>query len=132
MRAVEREFVVLLVDDSPNDIVLAQFATEKADLEWRLFEAPDGEAAVNYLSGNGRYADRDKYPLPKLMLIDLKMPKLDGFRLLEWIQKHSEFDDISTVVLSSSNIESDMSRAQALGADDYRVKPNDYHELISI
>src|SRR5262249_17317616 len=92
----------------------------------------DGNEAVAYLCGNQKFANRESYPLPALMLLDIKMPGLDGFGVLTWLQERHEYDDIAVVVLTSSNLDCDISRAKALGADDYLVKPLDFKDLIEI
>jgi CheY-like chemotaxis protein len=113
--------VILLAEDQPNDVLLTRLAIETAGLPNPLFAVGDGQDAVAYLDGNGPYANRKAYPLPSLFLLDLKMPLMGGFEVLIWLQRRPRFDDIAVVVLSSSNIVSDIDRAKSLGADDYRV-----------
>ena len=124
--------VILLAEDQPEDVILLRLALETAGLPNPLFSVCDGQDAVDYLNGNGPYADRETYPLPSLLLLDLKMPIMDGFEVLTWLQSSPRFDDIVIVVLSSSNIEIDVQRAKRLGADDYQIKPNNHSDLVKI
>ncbi len=125
--------VVLIADDDSNDTFFLRRAFEKAGLSPELFEVPDGEKAINYLSGTDEFADLAKFPFPSLLLLDLKMPKISGFEVLQWLSgQPAPVRKLNIVVLSSSGLQSDMQKARALGAQDYRVKPGDIDELISI
>jgi CheY-like chemotaxis protein len=84
------------------------------------------------LSGSDSFADRTRFPVPALLFLDLKMPKVSGFEVLEWLQKHNGLPPIKVVVLSSSNLPGDMQKARALGAHDYRVKPADIDDMIAM
>jgi CheY-like chemotaxis protein len=97
-----------------------------------VFVARDGQEAIDYLKGEGAYADRKTYPLPGLLLMDLKMPRMDGFDVLAWVQSHAACDALPTVVLSGSGLEEDALKAKGLGADDFRVKPNAPADLTEI
>jgi CheY-like chemotaxis protein len=122
---------VLVADDDANDVFFLRRAFQKAGLSCAILEVPDGERAICYLSGSDGFADRSRFPIPSLMLLDLKMPKVSGFEVLEWLQKHS-LAKMKVVVLSSSNLQSDMQKARALGAHDYRVKPADIDDMITM
>ena len=125
--------VVLIADDDSNDTFFLRRAFQKAGLSPELFEVPDGEKAISYLSGTDEFSDRTKFPLPRLLLLDLKMPKISGFEVLQWLQQQPEsLQKINIVVLSSSGLPSDIQKARALGAHDYRVKPGDIDEMISM
>ena len=115
--------LILLAEDESNDVFFMRRALKKADVLNPLFVARNGQEAIDYLEGEGVYADRDAHPLPGLLLLDLKMPGVDGFDLLQWVQGHAAFDSLPTVVLSSSDMEEDVLKAKQLGADEYRVKP---------
>jgi DNA-binding response OmpR family regulator len=82
------------------------------------------------LLGEANYADRARFPVPALVLLDLKMPKVDGFDVLAWLRTRPELESLPVVVLSSSSREDDIQRARTLGAADYRVKPADFDELM--
>jgi CheY-like chemotaxis protein len=123
---------VLLAEDDPDDVLLTQIAFEKARLANPLHIARDGEEALEYLAGEGKYANRDLYPLPILLLLDLKMPKLNGFQVLEWLKSHPEIEHIPVAVMTSSDHDPDISRAYALGADSYLIKPPDARALLAL
>jgi CheY-like chemotaxis protein len=92
----------------------------------------DGEEAVAYMSGTGPYANREEYPLPDLVLLDLKMPKCDGFEVLQWLRQQPGFRTIPVVVLTSSEQVRDVNRAYELGANSFLVKPFDFTNLVSL
>jgi len=123
---------VLLAEDDPDDVLLTQIAFEKARLANPLMVVRDGEEAIAYLKGEGIYKNRDKYPLPILVLLDLKMPKLTGFQVLEWLQKQSNLSHIPVAVMTSSDSDPDVNRAYDLGASSYLVKPPDAGTLLAL
>jgi CheY-like chemotaxis protein len=121
MIAINR--AILLAEDDENDVFFMRRALQKAQIELPLHVVPNGQEALDYLSGTGKYGDRDHYPLPSLVLLDLKMPFLDGFDVLTWIQSQWPLKEIPVVVLTSSSEERDRKKAQDLGAKAYFVKP---------
>jgi CheY-like chemotaxis protein len=129
---MERESVVLIVDDDENDLLLMQRALAKASIFGQVMVVRAGEEAIDYLSGEGKYGDRKLYPLPSLMLLDLKMPMVDGFDVLAWCRERGHGRSLPIVVMSSSNHDSDIARAMALGATSFRTKPNDFQQLVAI
>jgi CheY-like chemotaxis protein len=92
----------------------------------------DGEEAVAYLRGEGRFADRQGFPFPNVLLVDLKMPGMDGFGLLEWLQHHPECKVIPTIVFSSSSVEKDVHQSYVLGANAFLVKPTTAEDLVDL
>jgi CheY-like chemotaxis protein len=116
-------FTVLLVEDDLNDIFLVKRAFKMARLETPLQVVTDGEDAISYLKGEGRYADREAYPMPKLIVMDIKMPRKSGFEVLEWIKGDGPLCRIPIVIVSSSDSPEDINRAYELGANAYMVKP---------
>jgi CheY-like chemotaxis protein len=92
----------------------------------------DGEEAVRYLEGRGRYADRVQYPLPSLMVLDLKFPTKSGVEVLAWVRNDPRCKDLPVVVLTSSNEPGDMTRTRELGIVDYHLKPVEFRGLIEI
>jgi CheY-like chemotaxis protein len=122
---------VLHIDDDPNDTELLRAATRKAQVDFILHNVEDGDRAMAYLSGTGAYADRDQYQLPSLILLDLKMPRGTGFEILKWIRKHPKLEDIPVVVLSGSQLKSDIERAYQVGANSYVVKPMGFEALVN-
>jgi CheY-like chemotaxis protein len=123
---------VLLAEDDPDDILLTQIAFEKARLANPLMIVRDGEEAISYLKGEGQFADREKFPLPILLLLDLKMPKINGFQVLEWMQTQPELSHIPVAVMTSSDSDPDMARANQLGASSYLIKPPDAEALLAL
>ncbi len=123
---------VLLADDDSNDIFFLRRAFQKAGLSNAVMDVPDGEKAIEYLGGQNNYSDRTRYPIPALLILDLKMPKINGFEVLEWIGTRAELRNLKVVVLSSSGLQADMQRARALGAHDYRVKPADLDDMVNM
>jgi CheY-like chemotaxis protein len=124
--------LILLVEDSRDDAFFLRRAFLKAGLSHPIVDVRNGQQAVNYLSGNALYADRSLYPLPKLVLVDLKMPLMDGFELLTWLRSRPELERLPVVVISSSALATDKEKAIKLGARDYFVKPNDPEELVQV
>lgn len=123
---------VLVAEDEDSDAMILRLAFERAGLNNPLVRVCDGQEAVDYLTGNGAFADRATHPLPALLLLDLKMPRMNGMEVLTWLGSRTDFKDLPVVVLSSSPDHSDIQRAKAAGARDYFVKPHGIRELIGI
>ena len=123
---------ILLAEDDPNDVLLIQRAFQKAGLRDALKVTRDGGQAIDYLAGHGMYADRERFPLPFLLLLDLKMPGTGGFEVLQWVRKEPELKRLLVVVLTSSNLQTDVDRAYELGANSYLVKPVSFEGLIEL
>ena len=124
--------VVLVADDDSNDVFFLRRAFQKAGLANQVLDVPDGEMAIDYLSGAQDFSDRSRFPVPNLLFLDLKMPKVSGFEVLEWLSKRQELTHMRVVVLSSSGLQSDIQKARTLGAHDYRIKPADIDEMINM
>ena len=120
---------ILLAEDSDDDRLLIRHAFRKSAIKNPIIEAKDGEQAIAYLEGAGQYANRELYPLPCVIITDLKLPRLDGFGLLQWLQERPQFARIPKLVLSSSSLSADRTRAANLGACAYFVKPVGFDEL---
>ena len=129
-RIMTQNEIILLVDDDENDALLLQRAFRKAGLDECLRIVRHGQEAINYLSGRGIYSDRERYPLPFLMLLDLKMPGIDGFEVLRWARAERDLKRLLIVVLTSSNLQTDVGRAYDLGANSYLVKPVEFDEMV--
>jgi len=123
---------ILHVEDDSNDVLLFQHACRKAGVNCNLQTVNDGDEAIAYLQGEARFADRQQYPLPDLMLLDLKMPRLNGFEVLAWLRQEEKCRSLPVVVLSSSNHDADIKRAYSLGANSYLVKPVEFDSLVEI
>jgi CheY-like chemotaxis protein len=121
--------LILAAEDEETDAFLLRISLKESGLSNPLVIARDGQAVVDYLTGAPPHVDRSLHPLPGLMLLDLKMPRMDGFEVLAWLAARPEFRDLPTVVLSSSSDEADIRRARQMGARDYLVKPHDYRKL---
>ena len=123
---------ILLAEDDENDIFLMGRAFDRAKIPNPLFVVHNGREAIDYLSGSGSYADRAKYPLPGVMLLDLKMPWMDGFDVLAWLRTQRQFDTLPVVVLTSSKLQADIDRSRQLGVYDYRVKPHSFEDFVRL
>lgn len=123
---------ILLVEDEPDDIFLLLRAFKKVNLANSVHVVKDGEEAVLYLSGQGIYSDRQKYPLPMLILLDLKLPRRSGLEVLEWLRQQPMLKRLPVVVLTSSREDSDLNRAYDLGVNSYLVKPVAFDGLINM
>jgi len=127
-----RHIPILIADDDKTEVFLLRRAFGKAGLTHILLDVSDGQEAIDYLKGAAQYHNRFLYPLPGLLLLDLEMPGMDGFAVLEWLLTRNDLEALPVVVLSSSNQAADIKRAKALGADDYVVKPADFDGMRSM
>ena len=119
------DFTVLLVEDDLNDIFLVKRAFKIAKIENPLQVVTDGVEAVQYLRGEGKYEDRHAHPLPKLIVMDIKMPRQSGFDVLQWVKNDGPLRRIPIVIVSSSDNPADINHAYELGANAYMIKPMD-------
>ncbi|HWD94175.1 MAG TPA: response regulator [Verrucomicrobiae bacterium] len=115
--------VILLAEDDDNDIFFMRRALKKAEIDSPLHVVRDGQEALDYLGGVGPFADRQHYPLPGIVFLDLKMPFLGGFDVLTWLRSQPPFKNIPVVILTSSSEDRDRRMAGELGARAYCVKP---------
>jgi CheY-like chemotaxis protein len=123
---------VLLVEDDENDVFFMQRAFREAGILNPLKVACDGREAIDYLNGKGKFADRREWPLPCLVLMDLKLPYVLGLDVLKWIRTEPAFKSVIVVVLTSSKQDADIAKAYSLGANSYLVKPPDVHQLVAM
>jgi len=107
---------ILYAEDDENDAFLANRAFEKAEILNPLVVVSDGKAAIEYLAGTGQYANRTEYPLPCLILLDLKLPRVSGLEVLKWIRSQPSVCTLPVLMLTSSNQDGDVHRAYILGA----------------
>ena len=121
--------VVLHVEDDDNDAILIERALAEAGDVYELKRVNNGKQAMDYLLGHGTYMHRELFPLPRLILLDLMMPGVDGFQFLEWARKDAVANALPIVVLAASQYWVDVKRAYKLGADSFIVKPFGFHEL---
>lgn len=120
---------ILLVEDDQNDVLFLKLALEAVGVQNRVIEAKDGREAMEYLRGAGAFANRQEFPLPYLVFLDLKLPHVMGLELLKWIRERTEFDSMILIVLTSSANPADVDNAYRLGANAYVVKPTGFEKL---
>jgi CheY-like chemotaxis protein len=123
---------VLVVDDDENDVIFVQRAFRHAGILNPLHVANNGDEAVAYLEGTGKFANRDEFPLPVFILLDLKMPRRSGLEVIKWVKEHEHLKRMPIVVLTSSKDDADVNRAYELGANSYLVKPVSFEGLIEL
>ncbi|MEO5656699.1 MAG: response regulator [Nitrospiria bacterium] len=123
---------ILLVEDSEDDIFLMKRALEEAGVKNPLLVVEDGQEAVDYLEGTGKFEDRTSYPLPAVVFLDLKLPLKSGHDVLAWMRRQESFDTTVVVVLTSSEETSDVNKAYRLGANSYLVKPPTAQDLVDM
>lgn len=112
--------------------MLVQMAVERAALGLRLDTVKDGEEAINYLMGRSAYSDRQAHPFPSLLLLDLKMPRLSGFDVLEFVRRQPGLKQLPIIVFSSSDDPKDIRRAYDAGANSYLCKPHSNDDLAAL
>jgi two-component system response regulator len=129
--AVTRSRVILLVEDNPDDVVLTLQAFEKSPLVRDVVVAPDGEQALDYLFATGAHADRDPTIMPEVVLLDLKLPGIDGIETLRRLRADPRTRRLPVVILSSSRDEADLISTYDLGANSFVRKPVDFEHFIT-
>jgi len=129
---MDRSALILLAEDNKMDVELTLDAFRENHFNNRIEVVENGEKAVSYLMGEGGYADRDKYPLPGLVLLDLKMPKMDGFEVLKKVKSTPEIRRIPIIILTSSGEEGDRIMGYDLGANSYLVKPVTFDGFLKV
>jgi CheY-like chemotaxis protein len=123
---------ILVAEDDSTDAFLLKRTFEKAGTVTSLHFVRDGQEVVDYLSGEGSFADREQHPIPSLLLSDLKMPRLDGFQVLDWLRRQPGLKRLPVVILSSSNEPGDVNRAYDLGVNSYLIKPHSAERLTAL
>jgi Response regulator containing a CheY-like receiver domain and an HTH DNA-binding domain len=123
--------LVLMVDDSDDDGTLLELAFQKLERFRLVGRVSDGRQAIAYLKGEGNFSNRQKHPLPNVVLLDLRMPRVDGFDVLEWLRTQS-FPHLRVVVFSGSDCLADVEKALGMGAHFFRTKPLRFHEQVSM
>jgi two-component system response regulator len=126
------EQIILLVEDDPDDQAITTLAFRENDFSNEFVIASDGVEALDYLFGTGTYAGRDSSILPQLVLLDLKLPKLNGLQVLERLRRDERTRLLPVVVLSSSVEEADLVRSYSLGANSYVRKPVDFGAFVDL
>lgn len=123
---------ILYAEDEETDIFFLKRALQLAASPHTLNTVPDGAQALQYLAGEGRFADRLRHPLPSLVLLDINMPKKSGLEVLEWIRRQPQFKSLPVLILTSSGRKEDMDKARQLGADDFLLKPSTPLKLVDV
>ncbi len=124
--------VILLAEDEEDYVLLIKHAFQKAAIPNPLHVVWNGEEAIAYLRGTGKYSDREEYPLPDLLLLDLKMPRVNGFEVLQWIRSQPGLSTLRVLVLTSSDQIRDVNEAYQAGANSFLVKPSDFEDVIQL
>ena len=123
---------ILLVEDERTDIILTLGSFREARMANTINVATSGEEALDYLKGNGKFANREDFPMPDLILLDIKMPGIDGFEVLKQVKSNKKIKQIPIVILSSSKDEGDRAMALDMGASAYLVKPISFSSFLNI
>ena len=122
--------IILLVEDDPADAALITRAFERTGVENAIRRVKDGEEALGYLTGAGAFADRKQHPVPAVILLDLNLPRFNGYQLMIWLRMQPELKCIPVVVLTESRDSDFINRAYDAGANSYLVKPGDAEEIV--
>jgi CheY-like chemotaxis protein len=123
---------ILIAEDDENDVILLRRAIRDAGVKNKVVVTCDGYQVVDYLEGQPPYSDRRRYPMPGLIILDIKMRLMDGFEVLAWVQTRPDLQKLPAVILTGSSDERDRKRALELGALDYRVKPQKNGQLTAV
>src|SRR4051812_24455873 len=129
---MDREKIILVVDDSEDDALFLKFALRKAGVLNRAVVVHDGEEAFCCLKGEGRFADREQHPLPSIVFLDLKLPTVDGFHLLHWIQQQPHLKSVLVFVLTGDFEMRGVNVAYQLGAHSFLVKPCNPLDILNL
>ncbi len=124
--------LILVAEDQEDEAILIRRAFEKAGVINPIHIVRNGEDVLAYLKGEGPYSNRDEYPLPQLLLLDLKMPKMDGFEVLQWVRQQPGLAALRIVVLTCSQDIRDVNKAYKLGANSFLVKPVDFKNFAEL
>jgi two-component system response regulator len=130
MRKRDKSGIILLVEDNPDDVALTERALKKARIANKLVIARDGPEALDFLFGTGAHAGRDTSITPEVVLLDLKLPKLDGLEVLRRLRADQRTKLLPVVILTSSKEDRDLTRSYELGANSYIRKPVDFKQFV--
>jgi len=127
-----KESCILEVEDDKSQAFLLQYAFEQAGITNAVHVATDGQMAIEYLAGSGPFADRVKYPLPKLVMLDLNLPRKTGLEVLEWTRQQPALKRLVVILFTSSCLPADIDRAYDLGANSFIQKPADLADALEM
>ena len=123
---------ILVVDDNDEDVMAVLMALRDAGVKNPVQTVSDGDLALAYLKGDGAFANRDKFPLPGILLLDLKMPRVGGFQVMEWLQSQPQFKKMLLIVLSGHNELREVQQAYKLGAHSFLIKPCTANDIANL
>jgi CheY-like chemotaxis protein len=123
---------ILVADDDPDDIALLKRAFIKAGISVPLHSVRDGQEAIDYLLGENGFSDRENYPFPSLLLLDIKMPRLNGFDVLSWLKSQPNLKRLPVLMFSSSSLRRDINHSADLGANAFLQKPHSLDDLLHL
>ena len=123
------EYPILLVEDNPDDVLITKRAFKKGKIKNRLYTVENGLEAIKFLQREGEYAD---VPIPSLILLDINMPLMNGFQVLEKIKKDEELRKIPVIMLTTSERDVDIEKAYSLGCNSYIVKPVNFQKFLEV
>jgi CheY-like chemotaxis protein len=129
---MEKARTVLVAEDDHSDAVLLELAFKKAGMQVDLRFVRDGQEVIDYLSGQGKFQEPAMNSMPVLLLLDLKMPRMNGFDVLRWVRQQPGLKRLVVIIFSSSDLGADINQAYDLGANSYVVKPGDFGELSEV
>src|SRR5258706_8970894 len=124
--------IILHVEDDSNDVLLFDHACRKAGIDSNIQVVTDGQEALAYLQGTDKFENRADHPVPTLVVLDIKLPRVSGFDLLSWMRSEKHLRRLPVIVLTSSNQPADIKRAYDLGANSYLVKPVALDALVAL
>jgi len=124
--------VILIAEDEEDYVLLLKWAFAKAEIPNPIFSISTGKETISYLKGEGPYSNRDEYPLPDLLLLDLKLPGFSGLEILRWVRSQPGLAGLRVVVLTSSDELRDVNDAYRLGANSFLMKPYDFEDLVHL
>lgn len=127
-----RQPIILVAEDTEADADLLRRAFRDVGVNALLHFAENGEEAIAYLEGEGKYGQRTEFPLPDLLLLDLKMPRANGFEVIEWVRSQPRLSPLRIVVLTTSDQFRDIDRAHRVGANSFLVKPITYDDFVEV
>ena len=126
---MDSDLTIVIVEDNENDAQLLEMAFRAIGVHCPVRMVEDGDAAIEYLRGCGKYEDRAAFPFPNVLFLDLKMPRVSGFDVLRWLKEHPDCAVMPTMVFSSSSVAEDVKLAYELGANGYLAKPAAFNDL---
>ena len=124
--------LILQAEDDENDIIFLKYVFKNAGIPNPLYSVADGQEVVDYLSGTGTFGDRVAHPIPTLIFLDLKMPRMGGLDTLRWIRAHPAFRTLAVIMFTASASQQDINRAYQLGANSFVIKPAGTEELTTL